>query len=191
MNSKMKRFFGLFLGMSLILVQLTSCIQKKKTTLNQKKTISGQIINGFRILEINPKADSNNFMVYRGDYIKFKYAEAKGPLSFVASVLKYKKMVNPSPNKSPYFKMKAAGSYKFSLGSRKGVITVIELILPNYKEVKAKEAAKILKNLKPFLLDVRTAGEYRHFHIANAMLIPISQLQSRLGELKAQKNRRS
>jgi len=37
--------------------------------------ISGKIITGYRVLELDPDAKDNSFTVYRGDYIKFRYPQ--------------------------------------------------------------------------------------------------------------------
>ena len=89
---------------------------------------------------------------------------------------------------APYFKMKKAGRYRFSLGGVSGHIQVIEYKQPYYRAVDTKEAAQILSNQKPILLDVRTRREFNRGHIADARLIPVQELQNRLGELAAYKH---
>jgi len=140
--------------------------------------ISGKIITGYRVLTVGPAAKDSRFTVYRGDYIKFSYPEEFASLAFVMEELKYKDTLFPDPVKSPFFKMKAIGTYSFSLGELGGTITVVDLVRPNYTEVTADEAAELLKNLDPFILDVRTPGEYKQVHIEGTHLIPIQQLQA-------------
>ncbi|RUM43237.1 MAG: hypothetical protein DSY80_05940 [Desulfocapsa sp.] len=166
----------------LVLFSLVSLCQA-----GQDDLVSGKIITGYRILEVNPKEENFTLTVYRGDYIKFKYPQQFGKLSFALPNLKYKDTVLPNPEKSPFFKMKETGQYPFTLGLTPGTITVIELIRPNYVAVTADEAAKILENLHPFILDVRTPQEYRQIHIEGTTLIPIQQLQARIGELESKK----
>ena len=79
--------------------------------------------------------------------------------------------------------MKTTGRFPFTLGRIAGNIRVIEYKQPYYREVEATEAAEHLKNLKPLLLDVRTRAEYDNGHIRNALLIPVQELQRRVGEL--------
>jgi len=102
--------------------------------------------------------------------------------------MKYKGNLQPDPDKSPYYKMKVAGSYTFSLGQMGGTIKVIELVRPNYTEVTAEQAATILDNVKPFILDVRTRAEYMQFNMAGSTLIPIQELQMRIAELEPRKH---
>ncbi|HID70511.1 MAG TPA: rhodanese-like domain-containing protein [Desulfobacterales bacterium] len=152
------------------------------------EAISGKIITGYRVLDVDPDAKDNSFTVYRGDYIKFSYPEKFATLDFQMPELKYTGVLFPEPEKSPFFKMKAVGTYQFSLGEAGGSITVIDLVRPNYTEVTADEAAEILKNLHPFILDVRTPGEYQQIYIEGSYLIPIQQLQARIGELESKKH---
>jgi len=153
-----------------------------------KAKISGKISTGFRILDVDPTSKDNAFTVYRGDYIKLSYPEKFASLSFSMPELQYKGSLFPEPAKAPFFKMKTSGSYSFTLGEAGGSITVIELVRPNYTEVTADEAAELLKNLHPFILDVRTPGEYRQIHIDGTHLIPIQQLQARIVELESKKH---
>jgi len=154
----------------------------------QDDLVNGEVLTGYRILKVNPKEEKIDLTVYRGDYIKFDYPEQFGRLSFTIPDLKYKETVLPNPDKSPFFKMKTTGKYAFSLGSASGTITVIELNRPNYVAVTADEAAVILENLHPFILDVRTPQEYQQIHIEGTTLIPIQQLQARIAELESKKH---
>ena len=152
------------------------------------EVISGKIITGYRVLDVDPAVKNNQFTVYRGDYVKFSYPEKFASLTLQIPELKYTGTLFPEPEKSPYFKMKAVGIYPFSLGAAGGSITVVDLIRPNYTEVTADEGAEIIKNLNPFILDVRTPGEYQKIHIEGSHLIPIQQLQARIGELESKKH---
>lgn len=152
------------------------------------ETINGKIITGYRVLTIDPDAETNNFTVYRGDYIKFSFLEKFASLPFSMPGMGYSNTLLPAHKASPFFKMKVTGSYDFTLGHTKGTITVIDLVRPNYTELTADEAAVLLKNIKPFILDVRTPAEYEQIHIAGTTLIPIQQLQSRIAELESKKH---
>ncbi len=154
----------------------------------QDDLVSGEIFTGYRVLTIDPNAEKIDLTVYRGDYIKFNYPEQFGKVSFAVPELNYKETILPEPDKSPFFKMKNTGKYAFSLGSASGTITVIELSRPNYVAVTADEAAEILENLHPFILDVRTPQEYQQIHIEGTTLIPIQQLQARIAELESKKH---
>lgn len=150
--------------------------------------VSGEVINGYRILEVDPAKTTNNFKVYRGDYIKFRYPDRFGQQTFSIPELKYSEAIFSQPEKAPFFKMKAVGSYSFNLDAGGGTIEVIDLVRPNYIELTAEEAAELLKNIDPFILDVRTPGEYQQLHIEGTHLIPIQQLQARISELESKKH---
>lgn len=152
------------------------------------EVISGEIVTGFRVLTVDPAITDNHLTVYRGDYIKFRYPEKFASLPFIMEELKYKDILFPEPEKSPFFKMKSVGTFEFSLGDAGGRITVVDLVLPNYIEVTADEAAEILNNLHPFILDVRTPEEYQQVSIEGSHLIPIQELQARIGELESRKH---
>jgi len=153
-----------------------------------EKIISGKISTGYRVLDVDPAAKDNRLTVYRGDYIKLSYPEKFASLSFDMPELKYKDTLLPEPAKAPFFKMKATGTYAFTLGEGGGSIKVIELVRPNYTEVTAAEAVELLKNLHPFILDVRTPQENKQLHIDGTHLIPIQQLQARIEELESKKH---
>lgn len=152
------------------------------------ETVSGKIITGYRVLDVDPAVKDISLTVYRGDYIKFSYPEQFASLAFGMSELKYKDTLFPEHAKSPFFKMKSTGTYSFTLGEAGGSITVVDLVRPNYTEVTADEAAELLDNLHPFILDVRTPGEYKKIHIEGTHLIPIQQLQARIAELESKKH---
>ncbi len=150
--------------------------------------ISGEIRTGFRVLTVDVASKENRLTVYRGDYIKFQYPEKYGSMAFAMPDLKYAGTLLPDLAKAPFYKMKTTGAYQFSLGEAGGTIQVVDLVRPNYIEVTAEQAAELLKNLDPFVLDVRTLKEYQQIHLAGAELIPIQQLQQRSHELESKKH---
>lgn len=152
------------------------------------QAVSGEVNSGFRILEVDPNRTDTSFTVYRGDYIKLRYPDSFGSLAFSMIDLKYSGTLLPDPEKAPFFKMKMVGQYAFLIGGGGGAIEVIDLVRPNYIEVTADEAATLLQNIDPFILDVRTPREYEQVHLEGTHLIPIQELQKRLGELEGQKH---
>jgi len=58
-----------------------------------------------------------------------------------------------------------------------------ESTIPSYTDVTPKEAYEIISQQEVVVLDVRTQEEYDSGHISNALLIPVSELESRLHEL--------
>jgi len=51
-----------------------------------------------------------------------------------------------------------------------------------------KEAAALYAEKKAVIIDVREDGEWKEGHIPGAIHIPLSQLEGRMGELKAYQN---
>lgn len=58
-----------------------------------------------------------------------------------------------------------------------------------YRDVTVSEAEKLIATPNTYLLDVRTQDEYDEAHLEGAKLIPVSELESRLGELEAEKGK--
>jgi rhodanese-related sulfurtransferase len=149
---------------------------------------SGSLVQGYRILPIEPNVDDVNLVVYRGDYIKFDFNANVGDPILQIPDLSVQKKLTMNLDEAPYFKMKTMGRFRFSLGNVTGNIQVIEYKQPHYREVEAREAAELLQNLNPLLLDVRTPAEFNKGHLKNAILIPVQELQKRVGELSEYKH---
>ena len=86
--------------------------------------------------------------------------------------------------------MKTSGTFPFSLGPVHGTIEVIDYREPHYMEVTSEETLQLIKNVNPFILDVRTSGEYKRGHLKDSVNIPVQELQSRLKELGPYKDER-
>lgn len=150
--------------------------------------ISGTIKEGYRILKIDPGNQYQVFSVYRGDYIKFDLPDGYGPVEVDFSTLGQKKEISEDTDKSPYFKMKSTGRHPFSAARFQGEIRVIEYTQSSYEVFTAKEAEKFIREKNPFILDVRTPREYQAGHLENSTLIPVQELQRRIGEIEKYKN---
>ena len=182
----MRKNMMLFIAMAL-LAGLAGYGQE--TTVAQNiSAATGKIVGGYRILPISQPSDPVVLTVFRGDYIKFKTDATIRPLLLSIPALAIEKEISGDPADSPYFKMKESGTYPFTLGTASGEIRVIDYQQPNYREITAKEAAELIGNIQPLILDVRTAGEYRQGHIRHSKLIPVQELQKRHLEISAYKN---
>jgi rhodanese-related sulfurtransferase len=140
---------------------------------------SGKIVNGFRVLSVTDSPIE--WMVFRGDYIKFD-GSVGDPILSIPSLSIEKSLVSDI-GKAPYFKMKKVGIFDFFIGSLTGTLEVVEYNQVNYEAISANGAQKVIGLFDPMILDVRTPGEYAGGHIENSVLIPVQQLQSRLNEL--------
>jgi rhodanese-related sulfurtransferase len=58
-----------------------------------------------------------------------------------------------------------------------------EPTIPSYTNVTPEEAYEMISQQEVLILDVRTQEEYNSSHIPDALLIPLSELESRLDEL--------
>ncbi len=155
--------------------------------LAQDSRISGDIVGGLRLITIEPGGD-NHFVVYRGDYVQPRLS---GSLRFEIDIpgLRQVKTFPVQEGGKAYVKMTKSGTFAFTAGDARGIFEVIEYSAPSYREVSSAEAAEILANTSPFILDVRTPGEYRQGHIAGAHLVPVQILQREMPELEAYRER--
>lgn len=153
-----------------------------------QNSISGSIIGGYRIIEIQETPQQIHLKVYRGDYLKFKLRGKINDPVLSIPALSIEKNLRGNIEEAPYFKMKKVGVYPFSIGKIAGDITVVEYRQANYKEVTAKEASELINNIQPLILDVRTNGEYSKGHLENSVLIPLQELQARWEEISEYKN---
>ena len=146
----------------------------------------GVIVNGLRLLTITP-GTSNDFVVYRGDYIQ---PNIVGKESFEIKIpeLKARKRFPVIEDEKAYIKLKETGIYKYSAGGVNGNIRVIEYSAPSYTAISAGEAFQILKNTSPLILDVRTPLEFQRGRISGANLLPVQVISQYMEKLAPHKN---
>lgn len=150
--------------------------------------ISGNLQNGYRVLSVHEDKRDIRFTVYRGDYIKFDVKGAIDKSLLEIPSLLIRQVLNPDMRSAPYFKMKKVGSYPFTIGEVSGLLDVVEYEVAQYQKLTADEAARLIKNIAPVILDVRTLREHNAIHLANSILIPVQELQQRYPELLRFKN---
>jgi len=144
---------------------------------------SVQLVNGFRVLSITKSGELQEWIVFRGDYIKFNLGSGlEDPVLSIPS-LSIEKTLVADLAQAPYFKMKEIGSFDFFIGSLVGILKVIEFNQVNYEAVSAQQAQRVIDSFNPIILDVRTPGEYARGRLENSVLIPVQQLQSHMDEL--------
>ena len=183
----MKRMNLLF-GCTILLLGITGFLQASSPTHEENNRISGEIINGYRVLTLTNTQDARHLIVYRGDYVKFKFnPEMDDPILSIPA-LSIQKKLPKGLNEAPYFKMKRTGSFDFSFGDIVGKIDVIEYSQENYIEFTSGKAAEFIKTENPIILDVRMPFEFKKGHLQNAVLIPVQELANRIKELSKHKN---
>ena len=178
----------------LIFVILITCLlagygpqEAYSTAANQE--ISGDIIDGYRVIPIRGSENNIRLKVYRGDYIKIKFDPSLKAPVFSVPELSIDKQLPQAFENAPYFKMKKEGTFAFTLGNIKGDITVVEYSQSNYRAVTSEEAAEFIRSDNPIVLDVRTPGEYQRGHLKDAVLIPVQVLHQNLDKLNEYKDK--
>lgn len=171
------------IALSVLLLWITAGFLQESGAQAAGETASGRIIGGYRVLSIPENRQNIRLTVYRGDYIQFAYDGAVARPVLSIPELSISATFSREALKAPYFKMQQTGTFAFSLGHAGGSITVVEYKQPNYEAVSAAQAAELIRNIHPVILDVRTPQEYKGGHLENAILIPVQELQSRVAEL--------
>ncbi|MDC7222219.1 MAG: rhodanese-like domain-containing protein [Spirochaetales bacterium] len=173
--------------MKRIILLILTCGFLLSCTAQENEAVSGTLRGGLRYLSVDSGTDKLNYTVYRGDYIVFEIPEGTRRLSLPDLEID---LTLPRPEgERPYVKMKEAGAFPFTLGERTGTMRVIELTEAHYSELTAAEAAAFIEQTEPFILDVRTEGEYRMAHISQSELIPVQILTENLDKLSPYKDR--
>jgi rhodanese-related sulfurtransferase len=180
----MKKMIFPVLLLSLLLNSFDSSPAASDTA-PQDPPVSGSIYGGSRVIEVPGNSKVLKLTVYRGDYIKFKFDAGIGEPVLSIPGLSIRQKLSADVEGSPYFKMEKTGEFPFALGAVKGVITVIAYQQAHYLELTSKEAAELIQNIQPLILDVRTPVEYGRGHLRDSVLIPLQQLQSRWQEIAA------
>ncbi len=152
-------------------------------TESENLQISGRLQSGYRLLTVPVNGTEIQFTVYRGDYIKFDLGGATDQPVLAIPSLSIQQSLNSDYRDTPYFKMKEVGSYPFTIGHISGEIKVVEFDRPQYAVLTADEAAQLIQNISPVVLDVRTVEEYKSGHLENSINIPVQNLQQRYTDL--------
>ncbi len=148
--------------------------------------VTGKLENGFRVLLLDDSRPV--FVVYRGDYVKFDM-ESHTPGAMVSiPALSVEELLTADLSTAPYIKMKEVGVFDFFVGGISGTLIVKEYSGNHYRAVTSHEAQGVIQVFDPLILDVRTPREYKKSHLENSMLIPVQELQRRLGELSGYKD---
>ena len=149
--------------------------------------ISGQVEGGLRVLTFDPTEQSQQFTIYRGDYVSARLASGESFTIQIADLEVDKQFPVPEGEKA-YFKVPNAGSFAFKVGDGGGVIQAIDYSAAAYRELSSAEAAELIANIDPVIVDVRTPREYQGGHLENSQLIPVQVFQRQISELAAHKN---
>jgi rhodanese-related sulfurtransferase len=152
-------------------------------------SVSGRLVDGFRLLTVEEGREPLHFKVYRGDYVKFAFDPSLGEPVLAIPALSIRDRLSADADRRHYFKMKASGVYAFTLGPVSGRIEVVDYREAHYREVSSQEAARMIETRQPLILDVRTPREFAQGHLEKAQLIPVQDIARRLHEIAAYKDR--
>jgi rhodanese-related sulfurtransferase len=173
----------------LLLPVLVSCGQAEApASYAAEKAISGSIEDGLRVLTFDSSAKDQVFTIYRGDYVRPQVAGG-GSFHLEIPELKVDKIYPTPEGEKPYFKAPEVGVYAFQAGEATGTIEVIEFKAASFRDVTAVEGAAFIGEKGALVLDVRTPREFAGGHLENAVLLPVQELQRRMGELAEHKER--
>ncbi len=145
---------------------------------------SGTLEGGVRVITLDPAASAPVLHVYRGDYVRLALG-ADQPFTVTVDSLKLTWTWPVPEGDKPYLKMTETGRFAFRAGTIDGTLDVMEFKAAAYREVGGAEAAQVIANLRPFILDVRTPAEFAEGHLEGATLLPVQELEQRLRELSA------
>ncbi len=151
--------------------------------------VSGRIVDGYRVLTVPPDARNLALTVYRGDYVKFHFDGAAAEAALSIPGLAIERRLPAGSSAAPFFKMEQTGVFPFTLGEASGRLSVVEYRQESYREVSSQEAADLIRSHGPLILDVRTPAEFGQVRLANAVLIPVQELQRRWREIADYRDR--
>lgn len=153
----------------------------------------GTIVGGVRVIRLNPATTPGDIYVYRGETVTLVLDTILFPYSVHIPGLNVSREGAVGKRLDITFKAEETGVYPVFCngdcptgdGAQYGRIIVMEYKGASgvkFNELAVDEAVALMKT-KPLILDVRTPKEYHAGHIEGAKLIPLQQLEERIGEL--------
>lgn len=163
-------------------------------------TPDGELVEGTRVIRFAGSTSPKSIYVYRGETVKLVFDDADAPYSIHIPEYRISQATEKGKSMEVTFKAEKTGVFPMYCngrcvtgdGMQLGSIVVLQY--GGSKEVKFSELStaewkKLAETVNPVILDVRTPNEFRAGYIKGAILIPLQQLESRLKEIDAHKNR--
>lgn len=161
---------------------------------------NGELVKGVRVIRLITGSNPGNIYVYRGETVSLIIDKVSFPYSISIPAFNIDKNGTVGKRLEVSFKAKETGVFPMFCngkcpagnGSRYGNIVVMQYKssgASEFMELSAKEAAKLIAEKKPLILDVRTPNEYYGGHLKGAKLIPLQQLDARISELQKYRER--
>ncbi|MBN1309721.1 MAG: hypothetical protein JXA18_17500 [Chitinispirillaceae bacterium] len=163
-------------------------------------TPGGELIGGIRIVKLSTAATPGDIYVYRGETVKLIIDRVEFPYAISIPAFGISREGRAGESLEVTFKAEEIGVYPVFCngdcpagdGSRYGRIIVMQYKSTGkaqFAELSVEDAVTLIAEKKPLILDVRTPKEYYAGHIEAAKLIPLQQLDQRVSELSAYKDR--
>lgn len=163
-------------------------------------TPDGEIIDGVRIIRLSTLSSPGKIYVYRGETVKLIIEKINFPYSIHIPEFEISEEGRVNQDLEVTFKAKKIGVFPIFCnghcpngdGSRYGQIVVMQYEASGdaeFTEIGVDEAAGLIRESNPLILDVRTPNEYHSGHIKNAKLIPLHQIEDRLSEIDNHKDK--
>lgn len=168
-----------------IIIAAVGCTKNEKPK-NNEIILSGEMLNGYRVIRLDDFEEKIQLFANRGDYVKFLSSKNSGKV--IIPDLAVDIEISDSIEDAQVIKMKESGMYSIMFDTNLGSITVSDYDNRNYQELNTADAVKLLQNQNPVLLDVRSTNEFKQGHLSSALLIPVQELQHRLKEIESHKN---
>lgn len=155
----------------------------------------GKLVDGHRVIQLPEGTAPGRLYVHQGETVSIIFGEHPTPYS--VSIPEYGIVDENRPGESLEIRFKAKDIGVFPIfcngrcpaGADEGFGHII--VLPSeasgdgpFAELSAGQAAELIRTSSPLILDVRTPGEFYDGHIEHAKLIPLHQLEQRLGEIE-------
>ena len=159
-------------------------------------TAQGTLVEGNRQITISNELSSGNITTYRGDKVELTVSATGKPFTVRSQELGIDGSSDGKEDLKFTFKVKELGFYPLAITNESGRddrlwVGVIQFgaAESSYKEVDAKQFAAEIEKENTVLLDVRSKSEYDDGHIKGATLIPVNELERRIGELESSKDK--
>ena len=159
----------------------------------------GELIDGTRVIRISAPATPKSLYVYRGETVTLIFDSVDA--SFSIHIPEYKISQSAQAGNSLWVTFKAENLGTFPMfcngrcvtgdGMQLGSIVVTSYQgagAVNFVELTSEQGKKLIATAKPLVLDVRTPNEFKTGYLSGAKLIPLQQLESRIGEIEEYKN---
>lgn len=159
-------------------------------------TADGVVKNGVRTLTLNGGQKRGNISTYRGDKVELSFSATGKPFSVNLAEQSVSGSSDGKTTAKLSFDTKEIGFFPIVITDENGRndrlwLNVIQYgeASEGFKEMDAQAFNKGIQSPNAFILDVRTPGEFADGYIKGATLIPVAELEERIGELSAVKDK--